>query len=133
MLQGDSLVATEILELAEVPVADWHALFAGEMDPFEIEHLHLIWRPKDTHFVLYSGGRAASHVSVLLRHMVRVGSDQIAVTGVAGVTTRPDLRRRGLAGRLLRHALWATRSRAETSFALLFCLPKLVALYRSLG
>ncbi len=132
-MRGESLEAVEIQELAEVPWVDWHALFAGEADPFEIEHLHLTWRPKDTHFVLYSGGLAASHVSVLLRHVVRVGSDQIAVTGVAGVITRPDLRRRGLASRLLDHALSATRSRAQTSFALLFCLPKLVTLYRSLG
>ena len=133
MLRGESPVATEIRELAEVPGADWQALFAGNADPFEIEPLNLSWRPKDTHFVLYSDGRAASHVSILLRHMVRAGSSAVRVTGVAGVVTRPDLRRRGLARRLLGHALRETQSRTGSAFALLFCLPKLVPLYKGLG
>jgi GNAT superfamily N-acetyltransferase len=123
----------EIRELSDVPQADWTSLFAGETDPFEIEPLALAWRAKDTHFVLYAEGRAASHVSILLRHVVRVSRESVPVTGVAGVLTRPDLRGRGLARRVLAHALRETRSRAATSFALLFCLPKLVSLYRELG
>ncbi len=123
----------DIQELVEVPGEDWHELFAGNSDPFDIEHLGLAWRHKDTHFVLYREGRAVSHVSILLRHTVRVGREHIAVTGVAGVITRRDLRRRGLAAWLLSHGLAETRERARSSFAFLFCLPRLVPLYDSLG
>ena len=132
-LQADCPGETDIRELAEMPADDWQALFAGETDPFEIEHLHLSWRPKDVHFVLYSDGRAVSHVSVVLRHAVRVGGRRIDVTGVAGVITRPDLRRRGLAALLLQHAIRETQPRAGSAFALLFCRPDRAALYGRLG
>lgn len=133
MEDGSLVAGEEIRELATLPKADWDVLSAGRSDPFGIEHLQLSWRPKDTHFLLYRDGRAASHVSVLLRHTVRVGSDRIAVTGVAGIITRPDLRHRGLATRVLRHALDATRHRARTSFGFLFCLRELVPLYEARG
>lgn len=133
MPQHGPSLSGEIRELAEVPSADWQALFAGDADPFEIEHLGLSWRSKDTHFILYSDGQAASHVSILLRHLVRAGPQAVGVTGVAGVVTRPDLRRRGLARRLLAHALREAKSRTGSQFALLFCLPKLIALYQRLG
>lgn len=131
--QGDLSEATVIREWAEVPGADWQALFAGSADPFAIDHLGLSWRKKDMHFVLYAGDRAACHVSMLLRHLIRVRSERIAVTGVAGVFTRPDLRHRGLARCLLDHALREIQNRTESEFALLFCLPQLGELYRGLG
>lgn len=88
--RGELPTDAEIREVADVPQADWTSLFAGETDPFEIEPLGLAWRAKDTHFVLYAQRRAASHVSVLLHHVVRVGGESVPVTGVAGVLTQPS-------------------------------------------
>ena len=130
---GSTASADEIRELRELSGEDWDALRCGEDDPFGIAPLGLTWRSKDLHFILYRERRAASHVSILLRHEIRVGARRVAVTGVAGVITRKELRRRGLAQRVLNHAIREVLPRADTSFALLFCLPGLVELYRKLG
>lgn len=133
MVRGEPPASETIRELSEVPAADWQTLSAGDPDPFGTEYLNLSWRSKDTHFVLYSNGRAASHVSVLLAHTVRVGSEEVRVTGIAGVLTRPDVRNRGFARHLLDHALGETQARTASAFGLLFCLPRLVTLYQRIG
>ncbi len=92
----------EIRQLPAVSQAEWDTLFAGNPDPFGIEPLRLQMRAKDLHFILDLDGHAASHVSLLLSHTPRVGSLGIPVSGIGGVLTRPDVRRRGVAARLLR-------------------------------
>jgi GNAT superfamily N-acetyltransferase len=123
----------EIRRLPAVSQADLDALFAGNPDPFGIEPLRLQTRAKDLHFILALDGQAASHVSLLLSHTLRVGTLGVPVGGIGGVITRPDVRRRGFAARLLGHTLSHLRTQSASEFAFLFCLPRLLGYYRSLG
>jgi len=123
----------EIRQLPTVSQADWDVLLAGSTDPYGMGPLRLEMRAKDLHFILKPDGHPASHVSVLLSHTLRVGTLGVPVGGIGGVLTRPDVRRRGYAALLLRHALDHLRTQTASEFAFLFCLPRLLGYYQLLG
>jgi GNAT superfamily N-acetyltransferase len=111
---------------------DRRALFEWGTNIFGVEDSLLQWRPKDVHFILEVGGRAVSHVGVL-KHTVVAGGARVAVGGVGGVVTVPEMQGRGLARRGMRHAAAYICEELGVEFGLLFCLGRLVAFYESLG
>lgn len=111
-----------------LPDAERQALFGWGEDLFSVNALGLQWRSKDRHFVLYEDGLPRANASVL-RHQVELG----VIGGLGGVITLPEARGRGLAQQIVGHATEFLRDDLGASFGLLFCLPRLVPFYRSLG
>jgi len=111
-----------------LPDAERQALFGWGEDLFSVNTLGLQWRSKDRHFVLYEDGSPLANASVL-RHEFR----NMVVGGLGGVITLPEGRGRGLARQVVGRATEFLRDDLGASFGLLFCLPRLVPFYRSLG
>jgi GNAT superfamily N-acetyltransferase len=118
----------EIRAFQTLPEAERRALFGWGEDLFSVNARGLQWRPKDRHFVLYEDGLPLANASVL-RHEVR----DMVVGGLGGVITLPEARGRGLARHVVGRATEFLRDDLQASFGLLFCLPRLVPFYRSLG
>ena len=111
-----------------LPETDRLTLLGWGEDLFEVTALGLRWRGKDRHFVLYVGGGPKTLVSVL-RHEIPLG----VIGGVGSVITRPEVRGRGYARRVLERATSYLRDDMGAAFGLLFCLPRLVPFYESQG
>jgi hypothetical protein len=77
-------------------------------------------------------GRLASYVGVGVRDAEHDGRP-VRIGGVGGVKTHPDHRRRGHAGRGIRRAVEFFAAQPNIDFALLFCEPRLIDYYASLG
>ncbi len=120
--------AMEIHVFQTLPDAERQALFGWGEDLFSVNALGLRWRSKDRHFVLYEDGSPLANASVL-RHEVR----NRVVGGLGGVITLPEARGRSLARQVVGRATEFLRDDLGASFGLLFCLPRLVPFYRSLG
>ncbi len=118
----------EIRTFQTLPDAERQALFGWGEDLFSVNTLGLQWRSKDRHFVLYEDGAPRANASVL-RHEVQFG----VIGGLGGVITLPEARGRGLARQVVGRATEFFRDDLQASFGLLFCLPRLVPFYRSLG
>jgi GNAT superfamily N-acetyltransferase len=101
-------------------------------DPFGIQAQTLSWREKDWHFFLDVDGEPVSHVGVLL-HDVLVDGVPVPVVGLGGVITEPGFQGRGFAQILLREAVAFMTDELDADFGFLFCLPRLVPFYESLG
>ena len=115
-----------------LPDAERQALFGWGEDIFDLSEHDLHWRAKDWHFVLYEDGVPRAGASVL-RHEVLIDGRPTAVGGLGSVVTVPEAQRRGLARLVVGRATEFMRDELKTSFGLLFCLPRRVPLYRSLG
>ena len=107
-------------------------LFNWGEDIFGVTSLALQFRPKDVHFFMDVDGIALSHTS-LLRHEVSVNGQPLLVAGLGGVVTRPEAQGKGYAARLIRHAVEFFKREWDVEAGLLFCLPRLVSYYESLG
>jgi len=109
-------------------------LFGWGENIFDTAHLNLTYRPKDSRdrrFVLYEEQVPVSHAGVLQHHAHANGRPAL-IGGVGGVVTVPGARRRGYAGRLLRHAAAFLRDEWRVDFALLFCIDQRVGFYQRL-
>ena len=124
-------MTTEIRQVETLSEADRATLFDWGEDIFGADHFKLRWRPKDLHFLMIANGELVSHVGVL-KHEVSVGGRAIRVAGVGGVVTVPQAQKRGYASELMRHAA-DFLSRWDVEAGLLFCMPRRVKLYESLG
>lgn len=111
---------------------DKRVLFEWGQNIFGVQDALLQWRPKDFHFIVEVGGRAAAHVGVL-KHTVSAGGTPVVVGGVGGVVTVPEMQGKGLARRGMRHAAAFMCEELGVEFGLLFCLDRLVGFYESLG
>ncbi|MFD0278791.1 GNAT family N-acetyltransferase [Kitasatospora sp. NPDC127111] len=121
-----------VVPLADYGPADIEEIFGVGDDHFGVAHTGLSWLPKDIHFGVRDGdGRLIAH-SGLLRLPFTVGGVDLEVMGVGGVAVAPDVRGRGLARAVVGAALDHARTLGPR-FALLFCRPQLVGLYRRLG
>lgn len=81
--------------------------------------------------VAWDGETLAGHVGVVDR-TIRVGGQPVRVAGLQNVYALPPYRGTGLAARGLALAMDEARRR-DIRFGLLFCLPKLHAVYNPLG
>jgi GNAT superfamily N-acetyltransferase len=82
--------------------------------------------------LIYEDGQPASHVGVL-RHAVFVAGTPVTVGGVGGVVTAPEAQKKGYAARLMRRAAEFFENEWKVEAGLLFCLPKMIPYYESLG
>ena len=126
-MDGIALEETDVLSADE-----YSLLHEWDEDVFETAHLHLTFRAKDHHFLLYDEGRLASHVGVLT-HTVTADGRPLRVGGLGGVVTVPGCQRRGHAARLMARAAAWFAERGDVAAGLLFCLPKMLDYYGRLG
>ena len=115
-----------------LPDAERQALFDWGEDIFNMSEYDLHWRMKDWHFVLYEDGAPRANASVL-RHEILLNGRPTAVGGLGSVVTVREAQRRGLAKVVVGRATDFLRDELKVAFGLLFCLPRRVALYQSLG
>jgi GNAT superfamily N-acetyltransferase len=122
----------EIRQTEALTEDEKHQLFGWGENIFGVESLKLRWRPKDLHFLLYSGSRPVSHVGVL-KHEVSVAGHPRVVGGVGGVVTVPEAQKTGCARRLMEHAAEFFRREWKVDAGLLFCRTNLEPYYEALG
>jgi hypothetical protein len=90
------------------------------------------WSPASWVVLLSVGGRLASHVGIVERD-VRVDGAPMAVAGIAGVVTAPELQGRGYAHTALDRATTFIRDELHVEVALLMALEHRRSLYEGLG
>ncbi|HSS20026.1 MAG TPA: GNAT family N-acetyltransferase [Pyrinomonadaceae bacterium] len=121
----------EITQVDTLTEAQRAKLFEWGENIFGVRAHELTWRHKDVHFLLTVDGELVSHVGVL-KHEVSVAGRAVMVGGVGGVVTIPAAQKRGYAVELMRHTA-EFFARWDVAAGLLFCLPRRVLLYQSLG
>ena len=104
-----------------------HQLLSWGDDIFHTEELELMWRPKESHLILYIGDRPVTHCG-LITQSINVGDSSFLVGGVGGVVTAPDFQGRGYAHQILQEAL-TIFALEERPAALLFCREALQPFY----
>ena len=124
--------AVTVTETALLSAEEYRVLNEWDDDVFATADLHLTFRAKDHHFLLYDAGRLASHVGVLI-HTVTADGQPLRVGGLGGVVTVPDCQRRGHAARLMARAAAWFAGPSDVDAGLLFCLPKMLDYYQRLG
>ena len=65
----------EVRLVTDLSEAEKQQLFEWGPDVFGAEALHLQWRPKDWHFLVYANVQLVSHVGIV-KHIVIVGEQQ---------------------------------------------------------
>jgi GNAT superfamily N-acetyltransferase len=126
------MAVIEIVEVARLSSDEYRRLHGWDHDVFGTAHLHLEFRHKDLHFLLYEDDRLVSHVGVLT-HTVSIDGRDARVGGLGGVVTLPGSQRRGHARRLMERAARWFAAQPGLEAALLFCLPHMVAYYERLS
>jgi GNAT superfamily N-acetyltransferase len=110
-------------------------LEGDESDPFEVSGVPLQFRPKERHVALQDEhGHLVASTGMLVAE-VEVADERFPVVGIGGVIVNARHRGRGLARRVVEVALERAREldpSRPADFALLFCLPDRVGLYRRL-
>ncbi|MEV0533235.1 GNAT family N-acetyltransferase [Kitasatospora sp. NPDC050463] len=121
-----------VVRLAEYGRAEQAEILGDGPDPYGVAHTGLTFLPKEIHFGVHGeDGRLLAHTG-LRRLPFTVGGVDLEVMGVGGVAVAADARGRGLARTVVGAALDHARTLGPR-YALLFCRPPLVALYRRLG
>jgi GNAT superfamily N-acetyltransferase len=125
-------VAVEIKQVDTLDAAARELLFDWGEDIFGTQSLNLRWRSKDLHFLIYSDGKLVSHAGIL-KHVVKINDQPIVVGGLGGVVTLPEAQRKGFARRLVQRCMSFMESEWKVDAGLLFCSPRMVRYYESLG
>ncbi len=122
-----------LVELDRLLEAHWEELVAGEHEPFGGIGERLVWRDKTRNVgVREDDGQLVAAAGVLLTE-VKVGQESpFEVAGLGGLLVTRSARGRGLA-RLLCRRLLEIAGELKAQRAMLFCLPKLMPLYREFG
>ncbi|MEU6232330.1 GNAT family N-acetyltransferase [Kitasatospora sp. NPDC047058] len=132
MVDHFSTAPSAVEPLATYTKDDLEQILGTGEDPFGVAHTGLAFLPKEIHFgVRAAGGRLVAHAG-LLPLPLTVGGVDLDAVGVGGVAVAPDVRGRGLARAVVGAAVAHARTLGPR-YALLFCRPPLVALYRRLG
>ncbi|MFI6155508.1 GNAT family N-acetyltransferase [Kitasatospora sp. NPDC051170] len=118
--------------LAQYGKPEQEEILGPDPDAYGVAHLGMTFLPKEIHFgVRAEGGRLVAHTG-LRPVTLTVGGTDLEAMGVGGVCVAPARRGQGLAGTVVTAALDHARG-LGVRYALLFCRPQKVALYRSLG
>ncbi len=123
----------QLVELDALAEPYWEELIAGEHEPFGGIGEQLVWRDKTWNLgVREDDGRLLAAGGVVLAE-VRVRQEPpFQVVGLGGVIVTRSARGRGLA-RLLLLRLLELAGEIGPRRAMLFCMPRLVPLYRKFG
>jgi predicted N-acetyltransferase YhbS len=122
----------ELVEFGRLSAARRAELEGEEIDPFGVSPVTLHFRPKERHVAFQDErGRLVASAGMVVAE-VEVGGLRFAVVGFGGVIVNARHRGRGLARQVVEAALARARELGPT-FAMLFCLPDRVGLYRRLG
>ena len=122
-----------LVELDRLSEPYWEELIADEHEPFGGIGEQLVWRDKTRNVgVREDDGQLVAAAGVVLAE-VKVGQESpFEVAGLGGLIVTRSARGRGLA-RLLCRRLLEIAGELEAQRAMLFCLPKLMPLYREFG
>jgi predicted acetyltransferase len=90
------------------------------------------WDHPQMHLVMWDNDTAVCHVGLLLRR-VKCDDNEVMLGGICGVTTRKDLRRQGLASKLLADAVERLKLRIGIGVIGLICSPLKVGFYSRFG
>ena len=112
--------------------AERQRLFGWGENIFGDADFQLNWRKKDLHFLLYVDEKLVSHVGILL-HIISTDCQTLNIGGVGGVVTVVEEQRKGYGALLMKHAGNFLIHTREVDFGLLFCLPRMISFYNSLG
>ncbi|QEU97912.1 GNAT family N-acetyltransferase [Streptomyces kanamyceticus] len=124
---GDS-----VIRLTQYTMAERDEITGGGADPFGVASAGLTWRDKDVHFGLRRQDRLVAHAG-WVRVPLSVGSDRWHAAGLGGVAVASDLRGQGLARQVVTAAMEHARDAGGLAHGLLFCVPRLTALYGRMG
>ncbi len=119
--------------LAALSESDLDTLGLLSGDVFEIDSIDLEWKRKTDHFLLRDGKRPICRVGVIDGVSAFAGEETVTIAGIGGVVTVPDKQGEGHARRLLDHALLELARESASTFAMLFCLDRLVPYYAKQG
>jgi GNAT superfamily N-acetyltransferase len=95
-------------------------------------HLPFQWTPPQWYVVARLDGRLVGRLS-LARREIGVGGTLVDVGGVAGVTTLPELRGRGIAAAMMRRTAAFFGEELRVPFGHLLCRADIAPVYASVG
>jgi GNAT superfamily N-acetyltransferase len=95
-------------------------------------HLPFQWTPPQWYVVARLDGRLVGRLS-LARREISVGGTLVDVGGVAGVTTLPDMRRRGIAAAMMRCTAALLAGEFRVPFGHLLCRADIAPVYAGVG
>jgi GNAT superfamily N-acetyltransferase len=91
------------------------------------------WTTPDWHMLAYVEDGLTGHLGVVERRVVTVSGQLVQVSGVCGMITRPEWRRRGIATAMLERAVAFIRDEVAAEFCVLFSSEEVAALYARFG
>jgi GNAT superfamily N-acetyltransferase len=123
----------DLAELDALTARDWDEIVAGEPEPFGRIGEELTWRRKDRYVGLHDeSGRLLAVAGVALAEVRGVSGTPFRVAGIGGVIVTREARGGGLGRRVIEGAL-EVAARLPADQAMLFCLPRNMALYEKFG
>jgi predicted GNAT family N-acyltransferase len=122
-----------VVELDRLAEPYWEELVAGEHDPWGSVGEELAWRDKTRNIgVRDDSGRLLAAGGAVLAEVRVEQESPFQVVGLGGLIVTRSARGRGLARLLARHLL-VIAGEFGVERAMLFCQPRLMALYRTFG
>jgi predicted N-acetyltransferase YhbS len=123
----------QLVELDRFAAPFWEELVAGEHEPFGGIGEDLVWRDKTRNIgIREDDGRLVGAAGAVLAEVKIEQEPPFEVVGLGGLIVTRDARGRGLA-RVLCQNLIEVAGEFGVPRAMLFCLPKLMLLYREFG
>jgi aminoglycoside 2'-N-acetyltransferase I len=122
--------AVAVYDVATMP-ADLRSELEAWFDR-QFGHLPFQWTPPEWYVVARLDGQLVGRLSVARRE-ISVGGTRVDVGGVAGVTTLPELRRRGIAAAMMRRTATLFRDELAVAFGHLLCRADIAPVYASVG
>jgi predicted acetyltransferase len=125
------LPVVTIHRAADLPAAERKAIQRFLIDTFQPAPDEL-YAATDYYVRAWDGDQWASLVEIVER-TVTVGDLPVRVAGIGGVSTRPEMRRRGFSTAALREAARFFMDDLGIPFGMLFCGEPMIPFYRRLG
>jgi aminoglycoside 2'-N-acetyltransferase I len=107
-----------------------HLAFSGEIHDTDFKSIQ--WASHDWMALGRLDGELVTQFCLLKRE-ITVGGEKVWVTGIGGVATHPNWRRRGLASQLLLASEAFMRAEIRTPFGLLICADETQPVYSRCG
>ncbi len=122
----------EIVQAKTLTNEEKQQLFGWGTDIFGGDVQNLSWRPMELHFILKINGKAIGHLGLIKEQLV-IGDKHFDIAGVGDIITIPEMRGKGIAQKLMNHAINFFIKEWKVDVGVLFCFERLVPFYQSLG